>query len=86
MLKKKGNKGINNIIRGDLCIIFRGDLWDQARGDTITRKKKCDLEGTTILLARLVLIEKIFFMSKTRVEYIGLKIDIQQTVSKQFAS
>lgn len=68
IVKKKGNKGINNIIRGDLCNIFRGDLWDQARGDTITRKKKCDLEGTTILLLReerLVLIEKYFYVKDT---------------------
>ena len=41
-LKKKGGKKvINNIIRSD--------LWDQARGDTRTRKKN-DLDGTEVIV------------------------------------
>ena len=40
VVKKKGKKN-NNMIRGD--------LWDQARGDTIPQKKKSALDGTEVI-------------------------------------
>ena len=41
-LKKKKGKTNNNMIRGD--------LWDEARGDTIPRKKKCARDGTGVII------------------------------------
>ena len=63
--KKKG-KIINNIIRSD--------LWDQARGDTRTRKKN-DLDGTEVIVKSG---EYQYFIFERREFSFNLKIFLRQ--------